>query len=356
MRAVSRLCLLLLLGWLVPAEAQVSRLTKPAFPLSVTLDQSGAPVLSWSSPDHQPLRQRLLLRSTVDLRISKDPVLCPITALDCHSFPTGYRDTQAAQDVPLFYQLMLVYEDGRVVYSTVAQVTSPAPAIPPLARPSIYIDKAQYTLSLLDDGVAVRRFPVALGANPVRRKLHLDRASTPEGIYRICGVQPQAEFYKAFDLNYPNEVDKVRYRVLADRRELPDPTPHIGGEIQIHGDGIDGNWTWGCIALRNSDMDRLFSLPFLGQGTMVVIVGAELTPDDILNDYHLPEQEQQLFMHHLVELGLAGGHSRDHWLYGLCKYQAEHGLLVTGVFDRATRKTMERQLQVSGRKSAPANP
>lgn len=346
--------LILTLCWLLPlvapATAQVDKLPRPAFPLTIALDAHDNPLLSWSNPGREIPRQRLLLRSTTDLRTTKDAVAFPITTIDASASPVSFLDMAAPQGVQLSYQLRLVYADGRSVFSEVAFITVPAPPWPSrLVSPSLYVDKLAYCLTVLDGGQPVRRFPIALGANPVNRKLHLDRASTPEGLYRISGLQPKAEFYRAYDLNYPNETDRVRYRMLADRGELPDPLPDIGGEIQIHGDGIEGNWTWGCIALRNQDMDLLFSRPELAKGIPVVIVGAELRPEDIECQLDLSQVERESFMQILVDQGIASGHSPKHWLYGLCKFQAANGLLVTGVFDRSTRRLLESQAAITTR-------
>lgn len=340
MRGLVLLVCLLLAGT-TPALGQVGKLPRPAFPLTVALDSGNNPLLSWTSPGGEVPRRRVMLRSTTDLRVTKDSVAFPIACLDASNSSTSFLDTGAPQGVQLSYQLKLVYADGRSVFSEVAFINVPASVLPPMARPGLYIDKLSYTLLVLDGDRPLRRFPIALGADPVNRKLHLDRASTPEGVYRISGRQPKAEYYRAYDLNYPNEVDRVRYRMLADRGDLPNPVPDIGGEIQIHGEGIAGNWTWGCIAMRNEDMDLLFSRPELSNGVPVVIVGSELRPEDIECHQGLTEEQRQVYMEMLVDQGIASGRSAKHWLYGLCKFQVANGLLVTGLYDRPTRKLLE---------------
>ena len=78
---------------------------------------------------------------------------------------------------------------------------------------------------------------------------------------QICCRQPKVQWHKTFDINYPTAVDKARLRLLAQGQD-------IGDEIQIHGGGIDDNWTWGCIGMRNAD-------------TVVWIVGKQLTYEDL---------------------------------------------------------------------------
>lgn len=134
------------------------------------------------------------------------------------------------------------------------------------------MDKVNYSLDVLDGDSLVKRYVIDLGRDPVRRKLHQDNATTPEGIYRIVKVRPTSTFHKAFDLSYPNDADQQRYRLLC-----PKGRPAIGGAIQIHGGGCGTNWTYGCIALRDEDIDELFEHPEIGVNTKVIIVGSELT-------------------------------------------------------------------------------
>ncbi|MEW6284000.1 MAG: L,D-transpeptidase, partial [Candidatus Eremiobacterota bacterium] len=130
-----------------------------------------------------------------------------------------------------------------------------------------------------DRGQAVKRYPVVMGRGR-GRKLRQDNASTPEGRYRLYNLQPRATFHRAYDVDYPNALDQVRYD-LAQRKGLLPPETPIGSEIQIHGGGIHSNWTFGCVALRNEDMDELFSRPEIGVGTRVTLVGGELTREDL---------------------------------------------------------------------------
>ncbi len=145
-----------------------------------------------------------------------------------------------------------------------------------LEHPSLLVDKVNRTLDVLDGDSLVKRYPIDLGRDPVKRKLHQDNATTPEGIYRIVNLRPRSTFHKAFDLSYPNQVDRQRYRLLCPRGR-----PDIGGAIQIHGGGCGSDWTYGCMALRDEDIDELFEHPEIGVNTRVVIVGLELTRADI---------------------------------------------------------------------------
>jgi murein L,D-transpeptidase YafK len=83
----------------------------------------------------------------------------------------------------------------------------------------------------------------------------------------------QSVYHRALLLDYPNAEDKKRFAAAKKRGEIPRASA-IGGLIEIHGDGGRGqNWTDGCVALRNADMDDLFARVRLG--TRVTIVGGD---------------------------------------------------------------------------------
>ena len=93
-----------------------------------------------------------------------------------------------------------------------------------LQHPSLFVDKVNYTLEVVDGDSVVKTYPIDLGRDPVKRKLHQDNATTPEGIYRITNLRPVSTFHKTYDLSYPNDVDRQRYRLLCPRGR-----PDIGG-------------------------------------------------------------------------------------------------------------------------------
>lgn len=138
---------------------------------------------------------------------------------------------------------------------------------------AIVIYKLDRRLDLLVSGRRVASFEVDLGANGLRRKLFAGDRATPEGRYRVTTVKVggSTRFYKALLIDYPNATDRVRFEEARRRREVP-PNRSIGNLIEIHGDGgRNQDWTDGCIALSNADMDRL--LARVGVGTPVTIVG-----------------------------------------------------------------------------------
>ncbi|HEY3175444.1 MAG TPA: L,D-transpeptidase family protein [Candidatus Polarisedimenticolia bacterium] len=140
---------------------------------------------------------------------------------------------------------------------------------------AIIVDKLRRTLSLIVDGRRERTYRAELGVNGTLDKVVAGDGATPEGKYRITEKRGprQTRWYKALLLNYPNEEDIARFN-RARRRGQVSRRARPGSLIEIHGEGgRGGDWTAGCVALRNRDMDDLFDR--VSVGTPVTIVGFE---------------------------------------------------------------------------------
>lgn len=138
---------------------------------------------------------------------------------------------------------------------------------------AIVVDKFGRKLYLYDAGKLRLTFDVELGSGALARKLHQGDGATPEGRYRVREVRGPAstKYYRALLLDYPNEEDWKRFREARKRGELSSRT-RIGGLIEIHGQGGKGrDWTEGCVALTDPEMDRL--VKWVRVGTPVTIVG-----------------------------------------------------------------------------------
>jgi murein L,D-transpeptidase YafK len=87
---------------------------------------------------------------------------------------------------------------------------------------------------------------------------------TPEGAYRIDRRNPNSRFHLSLGISYPNARD-VAYA----RENGLDP----GGDIFIHGTPTQWSntpdWTWGCIAVTNEEMDEIFFM--VETGTKIFI-------------------------------------------------------------------------------------
>ena len=143
---------------------------------------------------------------------------------------------------------------------------------------AIIVDKAAYRLYLVKSGEVTAAYPVELGFNPIDDKQMEGDGATPEGLYKVVEKRDvgQTRFHRGFLLNFPNTLDKEEFAAGKNSGAIPADAA-IGGMILIHGSGSgkpgnDGgsNWTLGCVALSNADIDSLF--PHIKVGARVTIV------------------------------------------------------------------------------------
>jgi len=135
--------------------------------------------------------------------------------------------------------------------------------------------KDQRVLRVYRHGRVVRTYDIELGKNPMERKLRSGDLATPEGHYIVSAKKSgrHTKYYLALLINYPNEEDKGRFEEARRLGHIP-ASAHIGGLIEIHGDGgKGGDWTEGCVAMTNKDMKEVFNQ--VEVGTPVVIIGSE---------------------------------------------------------------------------------
>lgn len=124
----------------------------------------------------------------------------------------------------------------------------------------VLVQKSERLLLLYRDKQLIGSFRIALGAEPLGRKLQAGDQRTPEGSYRLDRKNPDSNFYKAIHISYPNAYD---VDVARSRGET------AGGDIMIHGqkNGFRHfapilqrlDWTDGCIALSDGDMDKVWA-------------------------------------------------------------------------------------------------
>ncbi len=148
---------------------------------------------------------------------------------------------------------------------------------------SIIIDKYSRKCIVYLNGARKYEYNVELGRNWVGDKRAKGDDATPEGIYKVKEKfgSRKTKYYKALLLNYPNESDKEEFRKEISSGTLP-PSSKIGSLIEIHGNGGRGiDWTEGCIALTDSDMDVVFKIA--REGTPVTIVGSMANLEQVLD-------------------------------------------------------------------------
>lgn len=138
----------------------------------------------------------------------------------------------------------------------------------------ILIDKFNRECHCYKGGTLVNTFDAELGKNWLGDKQFQGDYATPEGLYKIIAKKEgsRTKYGKALLLNYPNEQDKQRFKEAKESGRIK-KNARIGNLIEIHGDGGKGtDWTQGCIALDNKDMEWLYRKT--ETGTLVLIVGS----------------------------------------------------------------------------------
>jgi murein L,D-transpeptidase YafK len=134
----------------------------------------------------------------------------------------------------------------------------------------VEVVKSTKTLSLFKGDNLIERYSVVFGGNPVGPKQQDGDKRTPEGVYVLDFKKADSAFHKAIHISYPNEHD-VEYS----RKRGVSP----GGAIMVHGqkNGFGWasfltqqfNWTNGCIALSNKNMESVWEA--VDAGTLIEI-------------------------------------------------------------------------------------
>ena len=130
----------------------------------------------------------------------------------------------------------------------------------PFSVDFVVVKKEDRKMFLFNEGILVKTYSISMGDNPIGHKTKKGDEKTPEGRYNLTNKNPGSRFYKSIHIDYPNKKDRDKAKAMG---------VHPGGQIKIHGlpndqiyssdvySGID--WTNGCIAINNSDMDELWA-------------------------------------------------------------------------------------------------
>lgn len=140
-----------------------------------------------------------------------------------------------------------------------------------------HVDKSERHFDVYVDDSLLKTYPCVLGEKPVGDKFHQGDRKTPEGTFTFRSKRVHQAWHKFIWVDYPNAESWRRYNERKSEGLIP-TGKDIGGEIGIHGvpDGMDHwidageNWTWGCIALRNADVDEIYPY-IIAQRTRITI-------------------------------------------------------------------------------------
>ena len=129
----------------------------------------------------------------------------------------------------------------------------------------VLVKKSEAKIYLMRKGQIIKEYHAAFGANPKGHKQQKGDERTPEGKYILDYKKSDSSFYKSIHISYPNEQDMIKAKEAG-----VDP----GGFIMIHGqkNGLGFfalltqrfNWTDGCIAVKNNEMDEIWQAVDVG--------------------------------------------------------------------------------------------
>lgn len=129
----------------------------------------------------------------------------------------------------------------------------------------VVVNKEARKMYLMHHDKVLEDYDIKLGFAPIGHKTFEGDGRTPEGLYLIDRRNPDSRFHLSLGISYPNEKDR---EVAAALGKPP------GGDIFIHGQKNPlrqdkGDWTWGCIAVTNKQMEDIYSM--VGDMTPIAI-------------------------------------------------------------------------------------
>jgi len=123
----------------------------------------------------------------------------------------------------------------------------------------IEVYKSLRKMDVYSNDILLKSYVISLGKNPIGHKEFEGDNKTPEGIYYINARNPNSSYHKNLGISYPNSEDLKHAEQLG---------KSAGGDIKIHGirNGIGSisklhrwkDWTAGCIAVTNKEIDELY--------------------------------------------------------------------------------------------------
>lgn len=129
----------------------------------------------------------------------------------------------------------------------------------------IVVYKSKRQLLAYSNGKLLKTYTISLGKQPIGPKEFEGDKKTPEGVYFINDKNSKSSYHKNLGISYPNKDD------LKNAKNNSKPP---GAEIKIHGlkNGLAFigkyhrwfDWTLGCIAVTNEEMDELYRSVYIG--------------------------------------------------------------------------------------------
>jgi murein L,D-transpeptidase YafK len=141
--------------------------------------------------------------------------------------------------------------------SSLPALSATEPPLPASAMADkVVVLKGDRKLLLMKGDEVLKTYVVSLGGNPVGGKIRQGDGKTPEGNYVLDRHNAHSQYHKSIHISYPNAEDVARARRLG---------VLAGGDLFVHGLPNDfrghsglGDWTEGCIAVNNEEMDEIW--------------------------------------------------------------------------------------------------
>jgi len=124
----------------------------------------------------------------------------------------------------------------------------------------LVVHKSKRKMMVYAGNRLLKTYKISLGKNPVGHKEIEGDMRTPEGKYTINARNPNSSYYKNLGISYPNDADRAHAASLG---------KSAGGDIKIHGQPngktdwgrwhLMRDWTHGCIAVTNLEMEELYT-------------------------------------------------------------------------------------------------
>jgi len=181
-------------------------------------------------------------------------------------------------DKPRTYSLLTFISLSLAVFvstSAIAYVKTTSanktPIPPSIVIDRVFVDKSDRVLQLMSNGKVIRSYRIALGDSPTGHKQQEGDQRTPVGVYTLDYKNENSIAHRSIHISYPNTEDKARATSLG-------VSP--GGDIMIHGQ-MNGfghlgwlnqqrDWTDGCIAVTNDEMDTIMAAVTIGTPIEIV--------------------------------------------------------------------------------------
>lgn len=149
-----------------------------------------------------------------------------------------------------------------ILHSSCSQITSINKLVPSNKVPSgkkvdlVLVSKKTRQTYLFSGNSLIYKFKSTFGKGYKNgNKIQEGDGRTPEGIYTLDYKNYDSKFHKSIHVSYPNQRDR-------DFARQNGVSP--GGDIMLHGlnwfNGTNSNWTAGCVAMKNSDIDILMDV------------------------------------------------------------------------------------------------